>query len=55
MDKLQICVIWMANTLAPSFKNLPDMFSIPIALLMLHAFRGFETVFDLTVWKLSLL
>ena len=34
MDKLQICVMGMANTSAPPFINLPDTLSIPAALLM---------------------
>ena len=34
----------MANKLAPSFKNLPNMTSIPVAMLTLHAFRSLEIV-----------
>ena len=37
MDKLQICVMVMTNTLVPSFKNLPDMMPILAALFALHA------------------
>ena len=39
MDRLQICVMGMTNTSAPSFKNLPHTLSIPAALLTFHAFR----------------
>ena len=45
MDKLQICVMQIANTSTTSFKNLPDTLSIPAILLTLHGSRGFETVF----------
>ena len=47
MDKLQICVMGMPNTSAPSFKNLPDTLSIPAALLTLHDFKRLEIVFYL--------
>ena len=46
MDKLQISVMGMANTTAPSFKNLPDTSPIPAALLTLHAFRRLEIIVD---------
>ena len=36
----------LANKSALSFKNLPDTSSILEALSTLHAFRGFEVVFD---------
>ena len=42
MDTLQICVMGMPNTSAPSFKNLPDTLSIPAAL---YDFRRLEIVF----------
>ena len=45
MDKLQKSEKGMANTSAPSFKNLPDTLSIPAALLTLHGFRRLEIVF----------
>ena len=45
MDKLQKSEKGMANTSAPSFKNLPDTLSIPTALLTLHGFRRLEIVF----------
>ena len=55
MDKLQICVMGMPNTAASSFKNLPDMLSILVALLTLHDFRRLEIVFGSIDWKFSLL
>ena len=46
MNELQICVMGVTNTSAPSSKNLPDTSSIPATLLTLHAFRRLEIVFD---------
>lgn len=43
MDKLHICVIGMASKSAPSFKNLPDILSIPLAFFMSSLLKRFET------------
>ena len=53
MDKLHICVMGIANTSTPCFKNISDTSFIPAALLMMHAFRRREIVFERTIWKFS--
>ena len=39
---LKIWIVGMVNISAPSFKNLPDKLSIPVALLMSQFCRRFE-------------
>ena len=54
MDKLQICIMGMANTSATPFTNLADTLFIPAAFLMLYVFERFEMEFFRIVWNVSL-
>ena len=48
IDRLQICEIGLAKTLAPSFKNLPDRLSKPAALFSFYSLRVFSIVSSVT-------
>ena len=54
MDKLQICIMGMANTSATPFTNLADTLFIPAAFLMLYVFERFEMEFVRIVWNVNL-
>ena len=54
MDKLQICIMGMANTSATPFTTLADTLLIPAAFLMLYVFERFEMEFVRIVWNVSL-
>ena len=46
IDRLHSFNIGKSKTIGPSFKNLPDKFSIPAAFSRLESLRNFKTSFS---------